>query len=125
MKFEADYSMGRVLVEQLGSNKSAVKGESMIKGEKRLLYHGDNVSLLFNSNYTYRLDFVSPPNYGVKSNKRPTISLDQDISYKKYRSDSSTKWETRDGTLLVYNSSNIVHKNKVNFCLFKFFNLII
>lgn len=120
MKFEADYSMGRVLVEQLGSNKSAVNGESMIKGEKRLLYHGDNVSLLFNSNHTYRLDFVSPPNYGIKSNKRTTTSLDQDISYKKYRSDSSAKWETRDGTLLVYNSSNIVPKNKVNFCLFKF-----
>lgn len=114
MKFEADYSMNRVLVEQLGSNKSAVKGESMIKGEKRLLYHGDTVSLLFNSNHIYRLDFVSPPNYGIESNKRPTTSSDQDISYKKHRSDSTSNWETRDGTLLVYNSSNIVHKNKVN-----------
>lgn len=114
MKFEADYSMGRVLVEQLGSNKSAVKGESMIKGEKRLIYHGDNVSLLFNSKHTYRLDFVSSPNYGIKSNKRPTVSVDQDISYKKHRSGSPGKWEVRDGTLLVYNSSNIVHKNKVN-----------
>jgi len=114
VKFVADYSTARVLVEQLGSNRSAVNNESMIKGEKRLLNHGDKVSLLFNSNFTYHLDFVTPPTYGVDSNKRTTNSLDKEISPKKPRSDSTPKWETRDGTLLVYNSSNIVHKDKVN-----------
>jgi len=114
VKFVADYSTARVLVEQLGSNRSAVNNESMIKGEKRLLNHGDKVSLLFNSSFTYHLDFVTPPTYGVDSNKRTTNCLDREISPKKPRSDSTTKWETRDGTLLVYNSSNIVHKDKVN-----------
>ncbi|XP_022180133.1 uncharacterized protein F21D5.5-like [Myzus persicae] len=132
MKFVADYSTARVLVEQLGSNKSAVNDESMIKGEKRLLIHGDKVALLFNSNYTYHLDFVTPPTYGVDSNKRTTNCLDKEISSKKPRSDSiskwetrdeilpkkprsdsTSKWETRDGTLLVYTSSNIVHKDKI------------
>jgi len=113
MKFEADYSMGRVLVEQLGCNMSAVNEESMIKGEKRLLCHGDTVSLLFNSEYTYRLDFVSPPNYGVESGKRPITLSDQHILSKKPRTGLSEKWETRDGTLLVYNSLNLVHKNKI------------
>lgn len=86
----------------------------MIKGEKRLLYHGDKVSLLFNSDYTFYLNFEFTPSYGVESNKRSTNSLDQDISPKKPRSDVTAKWETRDGTLLVYNSSNLVHRNKVN-----------
>jgi len=117
VKFEADYSVGRVLVEQLGSNKSAVNEESMIKGEKRLLCHGDTVSLLYNSNHTYRLDFVSFPNYGVESNKRPTTSADQYILPKKPRTNLIEKWETVDDTLLVYNSSNLVHKNKVNYKL--------
>lgn len=107
--------MGRALVEQLGSNKSAVNGQSMIRGEKRILYHGDTVSLLFNSDHTYRLDFVSPPNYDVGSNKRPTTSPDQHTLPKKPRTDLVEKWETRDdGALLVYCSSNLVHRNKVN-----------
>jgi hypothetical protein len=117
VKFEADYSKNRVLVEQLGSNQSAVNNESMIKGEKRLLYHGDKVSLLFNSNYIFNLNFV--PNamfksYGLESNKRLTNSPDQYIVAKKFRSNIAAKWETKDGTLLVYNSSNLVHKNKVD-----------
>lgn len=86
----------------------------MIRGEKRLLYHGDKVSLLFNSDYTFCLNFELTPSYGVESNKRSTNSLDLDISPKKPRSDLTAKWETRDGTLLVYNSSNLVHRNKVN-----------
>lgn len=113
MRFEADYSMSRVFIEQLGSNKSAVNDESMIKGEKRLLYHGDKVSLLFNSNYTYRLNFLSPP--GSETNKRLTNYSNQDISPKKPRLNLTTKWETRDGSLLIYNSSNLVHKKKVHF----------
>lgn len=117
VKFEADYSRNRVLVEQLGSNHSAVNNESMIRGEKRLLYHGDKVSLLFTSNYVFNLNFV--PNavfnsYGLESNKRLTHCSDQYIVPKKCRSDIAAKWETKDGTLLVYNSSNLVHKNKVN-----------
>jgi len=115
VKFEADYSTARVVVEQLGSNKSAVNDESMIKGEKRLLCNGDKVSLLFNSNYTFRLKFESPPSYGVESHKRPTNCSDQDNSPKKPRPDPIiAKWETRDGTLLVYNCSNLAHSNKVN-----------
>lgn len=103
------------MVEQVGSNKSAINGESMIKGEKRLMYHGDKVSLLFNRDYSYCLNFESSPSYGVESNKRSTNALEQDISPKKPRSDLTAQWETRDGTLLVYNSSNLVHKNKVNY----------
>lgn len=113
MKFIADYSTARVVVEQIGSNRSAVNNESMIKGEKRLLYHGDQVSLLFNSNFTYHLDFITPPTYGVDSNKRTTNCLEKEISPKKPRSDSTSKWETRDGTLLVYNSLNVCHKDKI------------
>lgn len=97
MKFVADYSTARVLVEQLGSNKSAINNESMIKGEKRLLIHGDKVALLFNSNYTYHLDFFTPPTYGVDSNKRATNCLYKEISPKKPRSDSTSQLETRDG----------------------------
>lgn len=106
--------MSRVFVEQLGYNKSAVNEESMIKGEKRFLYHGDTVSLLFHSEHTYRLDFVSPLSYGVESRKRPITLSDQHIVSKKPCMGLTENWETRDGTLLVYNSSNLVHKNKVN-----------
>jgi len=114
VKFEVDYSKGQVVVEQLGHNKSAVNGESIIKGEKRLLYNGDKVSLLFNSNYRFLLNFESPPNYGIESHKRPTNYSDKDNSPKKPRPDPITaKWETRDETLLVYNSPNLIHKNKV------------
>ncbi|XP_025191378.1 uncharacterized protein F21D5.5-like [Melanaphis sacchari] len=113
MKFIADYSTARVLVEQLGSNKSAVNNESMIKGEKRLLNHGDKVALLFNSNYTYRLDFVTPPSYGVDSNKRTTNYLDKEIYNKKPRSDSTSIWEYKNDSMMLYNSSNIVHKEKI------------
>lgn len=114
MKFEADYSMGHVLVEQLGNNKSAVNNESMIKGEKRILYHGDKVSLLFNSNYIYRLSFITTPSYGIAPNKRPTECLNQDILRKKLRSNHDAKWERWDNSLLVYNSKELVHKEKVN-----------
>lgn len=108
--------MGRVLVEQIGNNKSAVNNESMIKGEKRLLYHGDKVSLLFKSDYTFRLDFITSPSYGVAvaSNKRPTGQSIEDILPKKPRPEHKEKWQTRDGTLLVYNSSNLNHKDKVS-----------
>lgn len=122
MKFEADYSMGRVLVEQVGSNKSAINEESMIKGEKRVLHHGDKVSLLYNSNYTFRLDFVPPHSYGLESSKkRSASSFDQDVSPKKPRSATPSSWETKDGTLLVFNSSNLIHKHKVNFKMNFFF----
>lgn len=117
VKFEADYSRNRVFVEQLGSNQSAVNNESMVKGEKRILYHGDKVSLLFTSNYVFNLNFVPNAmykNYGLESNKRLTNSPDQYIVPKKCRSNIAAKWETKDGTLLVYNSSNLVHKNKVD-----------
>ncbi|CAH1736188.1 unnamed protein product [Aphis gossypii] len=113
MKFVADYSTARVLVEQLGGNKSAVNNESMIKGEKRLLNHGDKVALLFNSNYTYHLDFVTPPTYGVDSNKRTTNCLDKEILHKKPRSSSTPKWDCINDSLMVYNNPNIVHKDKV------------
>lgn len=128
MKFEADYAMGRVLVEQLGSNKSAVNKESMIKGEKRLLYHGDIVSLLFGTNYTFRLNFLAPPSYGAMSKKRPNNCLEEKIITKKFCPTILPKWETRDGTLLVYNSLNLDHKDKVNLFyhyLFKFLIQII
>lgn len=105
--------MGRVLVEQMGINKSAINKESMIQGEKRLLYHGDKVSLLYDSDYTFRLNFVTPPSYGVISKKRPTNCLDDNILTKKSRLNLS-KWEIHDGTLLIYNSYDLVHKNKVN-----------
>lgn len=116
VKFVADYSMGRVLVEQIGSNKSAVNDDSMIKGEKRLLYHGDKVSLLFKSNYTFRLDFITSPSYGVAtaSNKRPTGQSNEDTSPKKSRPEDKEKWQTWDGTLLVYNSLNLNHNDKVS-----------
>lgn len=126
MKFEADYSKGHVIVEQLGNNKSAVNNESMIKGEKRILYHGDYVSLLFNSNYTYRLKFLTPPSYGVAPNKRPTECMNQEILCKKIRLNGDAKWEKWDGSLLVYNSQELVHKEKVNLLpiivIFNFFN---
>lgn len=112
MKFEADYSMARVLIEQLGCNKSAVNDESMIKGEKRLLYHGDKVSLLFKSNYTYRLNFLSPSI--IESNKRRNSCPNKNISPKKLRLNDIPKWETIDGSLMVYNSPNLVHKDKVS-----------
>lgn len=117
MKFEADYSMGHVIVEQLGNNKSAINNESMIKGEKRILYHGDKVSLLFNSNYTYRLSFITTPSYGIAPNKRPTECLNQDILRKKLRSNLEAKWERWDNSLLVYNSKELIHKEKVNLFL--------
>ncbi|XP_060852447.1 LOW QUALITY PROTEIN: uncharacterized protein F21D5.5-like [Rhopalosiphum padi] len=113
MKFVADYSTARVLVEQLGSNKSAVNDESMIKGEKRLLIHGDKVALLFKSNYTYHLDFVTPPTYGVESKKKDTNCLDKEMSHKKSRSDSTPQWECKNSSIMVYNSSNIFHKDKI------------
>lgn len=112
MKFEADYSMARVLIEQLGCNKSAVNGESMIKGEKRLLYHGDKVSLLYKSNYTYRLNFLSPPI--VESNKRRMSCENNDTSPKKLRLNNIQEWQTIDSSLMVYNSPNLVHKDKVS-----------
>jgi len=115
VRFEADYSNARVVIEQLGSNKSAVNGESMIKGEKRILYNGDKVSLLYKSDYTYCLNFESTPSYGIESNKRTTNSLEQYSSPKKRRQDLIAKWEIRDDSLLVYNSSNLIHKNKVDF----------
>ncbi|XP_050422103.1 uncharacterized protein F21D5.5 [Adelges cooleyi] len=115
VKFEADYSMGRVVVEQLGNNKSAVNEESMLKGEKRLISHGDKVSLLFNSDYCYQLEFIPPPNYGLfDAKKRISEYSENSISPKKRRTAAATeKWETRDGTLLVYNSDDLVHKSKV------------
>jgi len=102
VKFVADYSTARVLVEQLGNNRSAVNNQSMIKGEKRLLNHGDKVSLLFNSNHSYHLNFVTPPTYGVDSNKRTTHFLGKEISPKKPRSDCTSKCETTDGMCWLY-----------------------
>ncbi|VVC40863.1 Hypothetical protein CINCED_3A022676 [Cinara cedri] len=115
VKFEADYSVGHVLVEQLGNNKSAINNQSMIKGEKRILYHGDKVSLLFNSNYTYILNFITTPSYGVSPNKRPTENLNQKIACKKIRP-CENKWE-KWNSLMVYNSQDLVHKEK---CIYIF-----
>lgn len=113
MKFVADYSTGRVFVEQLGTYSSAVNNVSMMIGEKRLLNHEDIIALLYENKYTYHLDFFTP-NYCVDSNKKTTNCLNNEISPEIPRSDSTDEWETRDGTLLVYKSSNIVHNNKVN-----------
>lgn len=116
VKFVADYSNNRVVVEQVGSNKSGVNGQSMIKGEKRILYHGDKVSLLHNSNYSYCLNFETTPKFGIESNKRSTNILEQYNPPKKPRPELCAKWETKDGTLLVYNSLNLIHKTKVSLC---------
>lgn len=115
MKFEADYSMGQVLVEQIGCNKSAINGQSMVKGEKRILHHGDKISLLFkDDNYNYHLNFKCKyPNYGIKSNKRPSNCSNQEISPKRPHANLTAKWEKRDNSLLVFNSANLVHRDKV------------
>jgi len=112
VRFVADYSTNRVLVEQLGNYSSGVNDESMVKGEKRLLNIGDKVSLLYKTNFIYRLDFEDSPTYKLDSRKRTNSIINKEITCKRHCSDS--RWDTIKRTLLVYNSSHVIHKNKVN-----------
>lgn len=119
MKIIAEYSTSRVWVQQLGTSRSAVNNETMTKGEKRLLSYGDKISLLYKTNHTYHLDFLTP-NYGIDYDKRNTLSLNEEIIPEIPEipeiplSNSTLLWDNRDDTLLVFNSPNIIHKDKVN-----------
>jgi len=113
VKIIADYSTSRVWVQQLGKSRSAVNNETMTKGEKRLLSYGDKITLLYKTNYTYHLDFLTP-NYGIDYDKRNTLSLNEEIIPEIPLSNSTLLWDNRDDTLLVFNSPNIIHKDKVN-----------
>lgn len=115
VKFEADYDKGIVMVEQLGNNNSAINKKSLVRGEKRLLNHGDKVSLLVNRDYTYELNFVEPPDCSAKPKKRSVNWLTKAISPKKLCSSTLGKWEVNDGSLLVFSSLNLIHKSKVNY----------
>uniref|UniRef100_A0A2S2PS51 Bifunctional polynucleotide phosphatase/kinase n=1 Tax=Schizaphis graminum TaxID=13262 RepID=A0A2S2PS51_SCHGA len=112
MKFIADYSTGQICVQQLGKSRSAVNNQSMSKGEKRLLRHGDKVALLYKSSHTYRFDFLTP-SYGIDYYKKNTYCINKGIISKIPLLNSTTVWDTRDGSLLVFNSTNIVHKDKI------------
>ncbi|XP_060859894.1 uncharacterized protein F21D5.5-like [Metopolophium dirhodum] len=112
MKIIADYSTSRVWVQQLGNSRSAVNNETMTKGEKRLLSYGDKITLLYKTNHTYHLDFLTPT-YGIDYDKNNTLSLNEEIIPKIPLSNSTLLWDDRDDTLLVFNSSNIVHKDKI------------
>jgi bifunctional polynucleotide phosphatase/kinase len=118
VKFIANYSTGQICVQQLGKSRSAVNNQSMLKGEKRLLRHGDKVALLYKSSHTYRFDFLTS-SYGIDYNNNNSYCINKEIIPKIPLLNSTTAWDTRDGTLLVFNSTNIVHKDKVNINLFK------
>jgi len=105
--------MSRVWIQQLGKSRSAVNNETMTKGEKRLLSYGDKIILLYKTNHTYHLDFLIPT-YGIDYDKRNTLSLNEEIIPKISLSNSTLLWDERDDSLLVFNSPNIVHKDKVN-----------
>ncbi|XP_050524930.1 uncharacterized protein F21D5.5 isoform X2 [Daktulosphaira vitifoliae] len=113
VKFEADYSTRHVIVEQIGNNKSAVNGESMMKGEKRLINHGDKVSLLHGSDYSYYLKFILPPDYGVSNPKKRVTEYYNNETFKKKKSTESQKWDTRNGALLIYTSEELIQKSKI------------
>lgn len=113
VKIVADYSVSRVWVQQLGKSRSAVNDQTMIKGEKRLLNLGDKITLLYKTNHTYHLDFLTPT-YGMDYSKNNTICLNKEIIVKTPPSNSTLGWDTRDGTLLVFNSPNIVFTDKVS-----------
>lgn len=121
MKFIADYSTGQICVQQLGKSRSAVNKQPMVKGEKRLLNYGDKVALLYKSNHTYHFDSVSL-SYGIDNNKKNSYCTNKEIIPKIPLSHSTCMWVNR-GTLLVFNSKNIVHKDKVNINWFKIVNL--
>ncbi|XP_050063519.1 uncharacterized protein F21D5.5-like isoform X2 [Aphis gossypii] len=111
MKFIADYSTGQICVQQLGKSRSAVNKQPMVKGEKRLLNYGDKVALLYKSNHTYHFDSVSL-SYGIDNNKKNSYCTNKEIIPKIPLSHSTCMWVNR-GTLLVFNSKNIVHKDKI------------
>jgi len=113
VKIIADYSTSRVWVQQLGKSRSAVNNETMTKGEKRLLSYGDKITLLYKTKHIYHLDFLTPT-YGIDYDKNKTFSLNEEIKPKIPLSNSTLLWDDRDDTLLVFNSPNIVHKDKVN-----------
>jgi len=113
VKIVADYCASQVWVQQLGKSRSAVNDKTMMKGEKRLLNPGDKITLLYKTNHTYHLEFLTPT-YGIDYSKRNTICSNKEIILKTPPTNSSLIWDDRDGTLLVFNSSNIVHKDKVN-----------
>lgn len=113
MKIVADYSKSRVWAQQLGKSRSAINDQTMMKGEKRILNHGDKITLLYKTNHIYHLDFIIPT-YGIDYNQRNTFCLNKEIIPKSPISNPTLIWDDRDGTLLVFNSPNIVHKDKVN-----------
>uniref|UniRef100_A0A2H8TJF9 Bifunctional polynucleotide phosphatase/kinase n=2 Tax=Melanaphis sacchari TaxID=742174 RepID=A0A2H8TJF9_9HEMI len=112
MKFVADYSTGKICVQQLGKSRSAINNQSMSKGEKRLLNHGDKVALLYKSNHTYHFDFLTL-SYNIDYNKNNFFCINKAITPKILLSNSTSMWDIIDGTLLVFNSTNIVHKDKI------------
>lgn len=113
MKIIADYSTSRIWVQQLGKSRSAVNNEIMTKGEKRLISYGDKIHLLYKTNHTYHLDYLTP-DYGIDYDKRNTFSLNEEIIPKIPLSIFPLRWDDRNSSLLVFNSPDIVHKDKVN-----------
>jgi len=113
VKIIADYSKSLVWVQQLGKSRSAVNDQTMMKGEKRILNYGDKITLLYKTNHIYHLDFLTPT-YGVDYNQRNTFCLNKEIIPKTPPLNPTLIWDDRDGTLFVFNSPNIVHKDKVS-----------
>lgn len=68
-----------VIVEQVGSNPSAVNGVQLRKGEKRKARHDDIIEVL-ESRHFFKLEFTPHPNPDNMGDNRPSCSRESQPS---------------------------------------------
>lgn len=125
MLLTPNFEQRNVIVEQVGSNPSAINGVKLRKGEKRKAHHEDIIEVLESSHF-FKLEFISPvepTNLNEANSSRcsgnPEVnrnsctgSLEHFIKDGLLEQPGSWKSLDQDG-LLIFSSSGIESQEKV------------